>query len=184
MGRGSRCCSTLLASSLKPLSIRELPYTFRERQRGESKLDLLIGWEYVMLLAGKLIGHIVPLGFALFALIGGLGLLVHLAALWIGLNIVWLGFRARQSVATVVAMTSDFVLNNQFSYRDRRLNGIALWRGLVVFYLICGLGAVANVGVASYAFTSSHTWWLAGVAGTVVGSAWSFAMSSAFTWRR
>jgi len=134
-----------------------------------------------MLLAGKLIGHIVPLGFALFALIGGLGLLVHLAALWVGLNIVWLGFRAGQSLATVVAMPSNFVLNNQFPIGT---SGIALWRGLVVFYLICGLGAVANVGVASYAFTSSHTWWLAVVAGTVVGAAWNFAMSSVFTWRR
>ena len=31
---------------------------------------------------------------------------------------------------------------------------------------------------------SSRTWWLAGVAGAVVGSVWNFAMSSVFTWRR
>jgi dolichol-phosphate mannosyltransferase len=113
-----------------------------------------------------------------------LGLLVHLGVLWVGLSILGYGFRAAQSVATVVAMTSNFFLNNQFTYRDQRLSGLALLRGLAVFYLICGLGAVANVGVASYAFTSSNTWWLAGVAGAVVGSVWNFAMSSVFTWRR
>jgi len=183
-GQGFKILLDLLASSPEPLRVRELPYTFGERHSGESKLDLLITWEYAMLLADKLVGHIVPVRFALFALIGGLGLLVHLAALWIGLGILGFGFRAAQGVATVVAMTSNFFLNNQFTYRDQRLRGLALLRGLVVFYLICGLGAVANVGVASYAFTSSHTWWLAGVAGAVVGSVWNFAMSSVFTWRR
>jgi dolichol-phosphate mannosyltransferase len=183
-GQGFKVLLDLLASSPEPLRIRELPYTFRERHSGESKLDILIAWEYAMLLADKLVGHIVPVRFALFALIGGLGLLVHLAALWIGLNMLGFGFRASQSIATVVAMTSNFFLNNQFTYRDQRLSGATLLRGLLVFYLICGLGAVANVGVASYAFTSSHTWWLAGVAGAVVGSVWNFAMSSVFTWRR
>ena len=183
-GQGFKVLLDLLASSPEPLRVHELPYIFRERHSGESKLDIVIAWEYAMLLADKLVGHIVPVRFALFALIGGLGLLVHLAALWMGLNIFGFGFRMAQSSATVVAMTSNFFLNNQFTYRDQRLRGLALLRGLVVFYLICGLGAVANVGAASYAFSSSHTWWLAGVAGAVVGSVWNFAMSSVFTWRR
>jgi dolichol-phosphate mannosyltransferase len=183
-GQGFKVLLDLLASSPEPLRVRELPYSFRERQSGRSKLDTLIAWEFGMLLADKLIGHIIPVRFALFAMIGALGLLVHLGALWIGLEVLALGFGVAQGVATVVAMTSNFFLNNQFTYRDQRLNGRALLRGLVVFYLICGIGAVGNVGVASYAFTSSHTWWLAGVAGAVVGSVWNFAMTSVFTWRR
>src|SRR5260370_16601228 len=134
-----------------------------------------------MLLADKLIGHIVPVRFALFAMIGGLGVVVQLATLWIRLNVSGGGFGVAQSLATVVAMTSNFFLNNQFTYRDQRLSGLPLLRGLAVFYLICGLGAVANVGVASYAFTSSHTWWVAGVAGGVVGSVCDLALSSSFT---
>jgi dolichol-phosphate mannosyltransferase len=174
----------LLASSPQPVRVSELPYRFRQRQHGESKLDTLIAWEFGMLLADKMIGHIVPVRFALFAMIGGLGLVVHLATLWIGLTLFRFDFAVAQSVATVAAMTSNFFLNNQFTYRDQRLSGLALLRGLAIFYLICGVGAVANVGVASYAFTSSHAWWLAGVAGAVVGSVWNFAMSSVFTWRR
>jgi dolichol-phosphate mannosyltransferase len=183
-GQGFKVLLDLLASSPKPPRVREVPYSFRERQHGESKLDAMIAWEYGMLLADKLVGRFIPVRFALFGLIGGLGLVVHLATLWVALNAVGLGFAAAQAVATIVAMTSNFVLNNQFTYRDQRLRGFALLRGLVIFYLICGVGAVANVGVASYAFTSSHTWWLAGVAGAVVGSVWNFAMSSVFTWRR
>jgi dolichol-phosphate mannosyltransferase len=183
-GQGFKVLLDLLASSPEPVRVRELPYRFGQRQHGESKLDTMIAWEFGMLLADKLVGHIVPVRFVLFAMIGALGLLVHLATLWISLIFFGLGFAAAQSVATAVAMTSNFFFNNQFTYRDQRLNGLALLRGLAVFYLICGVGAVANVGVASYAFTSSHTWWLAGVAGAVVGSVWNFAMSSVFTWRR
>src|SRR5207302_10729438 len=124
-----------------------------------------------------------PVHFALFGLLGGLGLVVHLATLWVALNLLVIGFGAAQAIATIVAMTSNFVLNNQFTYRDQRLRGLKLLRGLAIFYLICGIGAIANVGVASYAFTSSHTWWLSGVAGGVVGSVWDFAMASVFTWR-
>jgi dolichol-phosphate mannosyltransferase len=183
-GQGFKVLLDLLASSPEPPRVRELPYSFRERQHGESKLDAMIAWEYGMLLADKLVGRFVPVRFALFGLIGGLGLIVHLSTLWLALNLLGIEFAAAQAVATIVAMTSNFVLNNQFTYRDQRLRGLGLLRGVVVFYLICGVGAVANVGVASYAFTSSHTWWLAGVAGAVVGSVWNFAMSSVFTWRR
>jgi dolichol-phosphate mannosyltransferase len=183
-GQGFKVLLDLLASSPEPPRVRELPYRFRERQHGESKLDTMIAWEYGMLLADKLVGRVVPVRFALFGVIGGLGLVVHLATLWLALNLLSIGFAVAQAIATIVAMTSNFILNNQFTYRDQRLQGVGLLRGLVIFYLICGVGAVANVGVASYAFTSSHTWWLAGVAGAVVGSVWNFAMSSVFTWRR
>ena len=183
-GQGFKVLLDLLASSPEPPRVTELPYSFRERQHGESKLDTMIAWEYGVLLADKLVGRFVPVRFALFGLIGGLGLVVHLATLWLALNSLGIEFAAAQAIATMVAMTSNFVLNNQFTYRDQRLHGLGLLRGLVIFYLICGVGAVANVGVASYAFTSSHTWWLAGVAGAVVGSVWNFAMSSVFTWRR
>jgi len=183
-GQGFKVLLDLLASSPEPVRACELAYCFRQRQHGESKLDTMIVWEFGMLLADKLIGHIVPVRFALFATIGALGLVVHLVTLWMSLNFLRFEFAVAQSVATLVAMTSNFFLNNQFTYRDQRLSGLPLLRGLAVFYLSCGVGAVANVGVASYAFTSSHAWWLAGVAGAVVGSVWNFAMSSVFTWRR
>jgi dolichol-phosphate mannosyltransferase len=183
-GQGFKVLLDLLASSPERLRVSEIPYSFRARLRGESKLDTLIVWEYGTLLADKLVGHIIPVRFALFALIGGLGLVIHLAALWVTLNVLGAEFGVAQTAATVLAMTSNFFLNNQFTYRDRRLHGLALLRGLATFYLICGLGAVANIGIASYVFTSHHAWWIAGVAGAIVGSVWNFAMSSVFTWNQ
>src|SRR6516165_1879263 len=183
-GHGFKILLDLLASSPRPLRFRELPYEFRERQRGESKLDTLVAWEYMMLIADKLVGHIVPVRFALFAFVGGFGLLIHMSTLWFALTVVGVTFDPAQASAAVAAMTSNFFLNNMFTYRDRRLRGLALLRGLVTFYAICALGAVANVGIAGYMFSRNEVWWLAGLAGVAVGSVWNYAVSSVFTWKQ
>jgi dolichol-phosphate mannosyltransferase len=183
-GQGFKILLDILASSPQPLRFRELPYVFRERQRGESKLDALVAWEYVMLIADKLIGYIVPVRFFLFALVGGIGLFIHMAVLWLALTGLGLTFDPAQASAAVAAMTSNFFLNNFFTYRDRRLRGLPLLRGLFTFYAICALGTVANVGIAGYVFARNEVWWLAGLAGVVVGSVWNYAVSSVFTWKQ
>jgi len=181
---GFKILLDLFASSPRPLRCRELPYRFRPRRHGESKLDTLAAWEYLMLIADKLIGHIVPVRFALFAAVGGIGLFVHLAVLYLGLRFAALDFTVAQSIATIVAMIGNFTLNNLFTYRDRRLAGFAFLRGLLTFALVCGLGAVANVGVASVLFGNRQAWWVAGVAGAIVGSVWNYAVTSVVTWRK
>lgn len=183
-GEGFKILLDLLASSPQHLRVCEIPFEFRKRRYGESKLDVMVVWEYGMLLADKMIGHLVPVRFALFALIGGLGLFVHLAVLWTGLKLFSLSFLEAQAGAVVTAMTSNFFLNNFFTYRDKRLHRWQLVRGLVSFYAICSLGAVANVGLASYVFRIDQIWWLAGIAGVIVGSVWNYAISSVYTWRR
>ena len=109
-GQGFKILLDILASSPQSLRIRELPYNFRERRHGESKLDALVAWEYMMLIADKLIGHVVPVRFALFALVGGIGLLVHMSVLWFVLTVVGAAFNSAQASAAVVAMTSNFLL--------------------------------------------------------------------------
>jgi dolichol-phosphate mannosyltransferase len=182
-GQGFKILLDVLASSPRSLRIRELPYDFRVRQHGESKLDTLVAWEYMMLIADKLIGHIVPVRFALFAFVGGIGLFIHMSVLWFALTVAGAAFNPAQASAAVAAMTSNFFVNNLFTYRDRRLRGFALVRGLFTFYAICALGAVANVGIAGYVFSKNEVWWLAGLAGIVVGSVWNYAVSSVFTWK-
>ena len=183
-GQGFKILLDLMASSPQPLRVREIPFEFRKRRYGESKLDTLVIWEYGMLLADKLIGHIVPVRFVLFSIVGGLGLLVHMAILWSALKFVGFGFVAAQTTATMLAMTFNFFINNIFTYRDQRLRRWQILRGLLSFYLICSIGAVANVGIATYVFRVDQAWWVAGIAGAIVGSVWNYATSSIFTWKR
>jgi dolichol-phosphate mannosyltransferase len=182
---GFKILVDLLASSPVALRIKELPYQFRARVAGESKLDTQVAWEFLLLLADKLVGHIVPIRFMLFSIVGVIGLGAHLAVLWLALNVVQLDFAIAQGIATGVAMIGNFTLNNLFTYSDRRLRGWRFLQGLVSFSVICGVGAAANIGVASFLFDSQHSsWWFAGVAGAAMSSVWNYAVSSVITWKR
>src|SRR5262249_22227380 len=132
----------------------------------------------------KVIGHIIPIRFILFVLVGTLGLVVHLAVLWFCLNSTQLAFELSQAIATGVAIIGNFTLNNSLTYHDRRLAGWKFVRGLSSFALICSFGAVANVGIATLLFSQQHTfWWVAGIAGAAMGAVWNYAVTSALTWR-
>jgi dolichol-phosphate mannosyltransferase len=181
-GQGFKILLDLFASTPVAYRFKEIPYVFSQRQHGESKLDSLAIWEYLMLLLDKLFGRYVPVRFLSFAAIGGSGVVVHFLTLYFALKAV--EFPVAQALATVVAMTSNFVLNNMLTYRDRRLVGRRFLTGLGSFYAVCSLGAVANVGIASAAFAHHYTWWLSGLGGAAVGVVWNYAVTSIFTWRR
>jgi dolichol-phosphate mannosyltransferase len=166
----------------KPLRIAEVPFHFRERFAGESKLDEMAVWEYGMLLADKAIGCFLPVRFLSFALIGGFGVLVHMAVLAFLLKGLGFGFSAAQSTATGLTMVFNFSLNNILTYRDRKLAGSAWFRGLLIFIAACSVGAIANVGIATYLFEGRTRWMLAGLAGVLVGAVWNYALTQVYTW--
>jgi dolichol-phosphate mannosyltransferase len=181
-GNGFKILLDLFASTPTPYRFRELPYVFAERIHGESKLDSLVIWEYMMLLLDKWVGGWLPVRFVLFAIIGGSGVLVHLTTLRVAL--IYLSFPLSQAIGTVCAMTTNFLFNNMLTYRDQRLYGLKVINGLLSFYAVCGIGAIANVGIATAAFGEHYSWWISGLAGSAVGVVWNYAASSIFTWRR
>jgi dolichol-phosphate mannosyltransferase len=181
---GFKILIDLFASSPKPLQAKELPFQFRLRLAGESKLDALVAWDYLVLIADKLIGHVVPVRFVLFAAVGVIGILSHLLILWMLHHVLLLPFSTSQAGATAAAMVGNFVLNNWLTYRDQRLTGWRFVRGLVTFCLICSFGAVANIGVASFLYSEEQSlWWVAGIAGAAMSLVWNYAVSSIITWR-
>jgi dolichol-phosphate mannosyltransferase len=183
-GIGFKILVDLFVSSPRPLRFTEVPYEFRTRKAGESKLDTQAAWDYIMLLLDKLIGHVIPVRFIAFSLVGSFGVLIHLAVLAVLLNQVGIVFVYSQSIATFVAMTSNFTLNNILTYRDMRLRGWRWLRGWVSFTLACSVGALANVGIASYLFLMDTKWLLAALAGILVGTVWNYAVTMVYTWQK
>jgi len=179
---GFKILLDLLASSPRPLRLKEVPYEFRNRHAGESKLDNQAMWDYLMLLLDKLVGHIVPVRFIAFGLVGAVGVVLHFAVLTTLFRGMGLPFAVSQASATIAAMFSNFVINNVLTFRDMRLKGWRWARGLALFVLVCGIGALANVGIASYLFSRNRMWVLAAFAGIVVGAVWNYAMSAMYTW--
>jgi dolichol-phosphate mannosyltransferase len=165
------------------LRIVELPYTFRQRLHGQSKLDAGVALEYVGLLLAKATDDLVSLRFALFCLVGAIGIGVHFVALSVGYDLFGIEFVWAQTLAMMVAIVSNFAINNALTYRDRRLSGLTFFSGLARFYLVSMAGLVSNIGVSDWLFVSAQKWWVAGLAGAVIGVVWNYVVASQFVWR-
>jgi dolichol-phosphate mannosyltransferase len=167
----------------KALRIGEVPYTFRPRHAGESKMSSLVVVQFLGLVLSKLTGGVLPTSFLLFGLVGGLGVFVHMGTLWLtaagfGFNFFW-----AQSTATVVAMTFNFVLNNELTYANKKLRGWRYVTGLLTFYAVCSIGAVANVSVANWIYVLDRSFWIAGLAGVLMSVVFNYSVTKVFTWR-
>ncbi len=182
--QGFKILLDVVATAHGALRIKEIPYTFGSRLHGESKLDSMVALDFLGLVLAKLTHDVVSLRFLLFAMVGSLGVIVHFAGLYTALKVLHLPFAEAQAVGAICAMTSNFILNNFLTYRDQRLKGFAILRGLLLFYLVCSVGLLANVGVAFSVYDQQPIWWLAGAAGALMGVVWNYAMSGLFVWRK
>jgi dolichol-phosphate mannosyltransferase len=184
-GIGFKILLDLVASSPRPVQVGEVPYRFSQRIHGDSKLDILVGLEYLKLLLDKLIGQYVPVNFLLFALVGAGGAVLHLACLYLLFRVMGIAFMPAQAIATVVGMTVNFFANNAITYRELRLRGLRMLGGLASFYVACSIGAVINLRLAAFLLEQGLLSWLwAGLVGVTIGSVWNYAVTAVFTWRR
>ncbi|HEY4942325.1 MAG TPA: glycosyltransferase family 2 protein [Rhizomicrobium sp.] len=180
---GFKILLDIVATAGPSLRVAEQSFVFGKREQGESKFNIQIGIEFLGLLLAKLTGDLVDPRFIFFALVGAIGLAVHLVALKLALLAAAPTFAIAQTIATFVALCSNFLLNNELTYRDRRLKGWSMLWGFIGFCAIGSVGALTNVGVASWLYSEDPVWWVAGAAGAVMGALWNYAMSSLFVWR-
>jgi dolichol-phosphate mannosyltransferase len=161
----------------------ELPASFYERRNGQSKLDSKIALDFAALVTAKLTGDAIPPRFLLFCLVGLTGIAVHLSILGALLAPGAVSFEWAQVLATIGAISWNFLFNNLFTYSDQRLTGWRFATGLLCFQIVCAIGAISNVGIATWIYDYDSKWWIAGLGGAIVGTVWNFVVSAAFVWR-
>jgi dolichol-phosphate mannosyltransferase len=176
---GFKVLFDILASQKSPPRYLELPYEFRARHAGESKLDNGVVVQYLGLLVAKLSRDLISPRFIMFAMVGASGVVVNLAILRLLLHI---GFAQAQLIAALGAMTSNYLINNVVTYRDRRKKGLALLTGYLKFVVLCSVPLAANVAVATMVYERGPSWWVAGVAGAVVAAVWNYVTTSRAVW--
>jgi dolichol-phosphate mannosyltransferase len=181
--QGFKLLLDIMTTARGTLRPAELPYTFRQRQHGESKLDAHIIIDFAALLVAKLTNDAISFRFLMFCFVGLTGVAIHMAALQVAIQSAGLRFAVAQVAATVMAVCWNFVLNNMLTYRDQRLTGWRFLVGLLRFQLICGVGAISNVGAAAWLYDYEQNWWLAGLGGAVMSAVWNYVVSAAFVWR-
>jgi dolichol-phosphate mannosyltransferase len=181
---GFKILLDIVLSAEGQVRVGEVPYHFRLRQHGQSKLDLIVGLEYLELILDKLIGSYISVRFVLFCLVGTLGTVIHLLLLGLLLKVERFSFIESQACATGIVMVLNYVLNNSFTYRDRRRRGAAFWFGMFTFCIACSLGGIANVLISAEAFRQGMPWILAGITGLLFSAVWNYGVTSMITWRQ
>src|SRR4051812_10132404 len=181
--QGFKILIDIVATARGSLSIAELPFVFAERQHGESKLDSRVALDFAALILAKLTNDTVSFRFLLFCLVGLTGIAIHMAVLQFAFGL-GTRFGWAQTFATFAAITWNFVLNNMFTYRDQRLTGWQFVTGLIRFQVICAVGAISNVGIATVIYRYDPQWWIAGLGGALMGAVWNYVVSAAFVWRQ
>jgi dolichol-phosphate mannosyltransferase len=189
---GFKVLFDIIASQPEPLRLVELPYTFRERNAGGSKLDRRIVIDYLGLLLSKLTHDIISTRALMFGLVGASGLIINLGSLKALMSVGFHAFSPRYSAeaifsvaqisASVIAMTSNYLLNNAVTYRDRRKHGLGLLVGYLKFCAFCSVGLVASFAVANLLFRWFHAGILAGAAGAGFGAVWNYVTASVAVW--
>ncbi|ANU07591.1 glycosyltransferase family 2 protein [Paraurantiacibacter namhicola] len=184
-GIGFKIMLDILATASPRLTVKEFPLKFAERLEGESKLDHGVVLDFLAGLVERYVGRWVPTRFVLFGLVGGLGVFVHMAVLAVLFWPQTIAFGWAQAVATMVAMTFNFWLNNLLTYRDKKLSGAdGVFWGWLKFCGACSVGAFANVAVATVLNDQGVIWWAAALVGVAIASVWNYALSSKFVWGR
>ena len=181
--QGFKILTDVLSASRGGWKVKEIPFIFKERQNGESKMDGAVTLEYFGLILARLTGGTISIRFVLFLLVGLTGVLVQLLMVGVFLNLLKFSFFYSQIFAVIAAMTSNFFLNNMLTYRDQALSGKRIFLGLVSFYFVCSIGAIANVAVANLVYSFVSLWILASFLGSVMSSLWNFMSSKWLTWR-
>lgn len=167
----------------KELKIGEVPYTFRPRHAGESKMSSLVVVQFLGLIVSKLSHGLLPTSFLLFGFVGGFGVIVHMGTLWLAHERLHFDFVWAQTLATIIAMTFNFIVNNELTYANKKLRGWRWFTGLLTFYAVCSIGALANVSVASWIYAFDGQFYVAGLLGVLMSVVFNYSVTRVFTWR-
>ncbi len=181
-GIGFKILLDIVLSGRGELKIAEVPYHFRPREHGESKLDVVEGLAYLELLLDKWLGGVIPARFVLYCVVGAVGVCVHLLLLWSFLR-AGMNFVEAQATTTLLVMMLNYAGNNSVTWRDRKRRGLRFWTGMASYCLACSIGAVVNVAVSGEAVRGGMPWAIAGVTGLMFSAVWNYGVTSVLTWR-
>ena len=181
-GIGFKVLVDILATARRPVRVGEVGYCFRQRARGTSKLDIVVELEYLELLFDKVTGGWIPPSYFLFGLVGAVGMAFNFVAAAVLLRGFGLEFVQAQAAGALLTVAVNFFLNNVITFRARRMRGSRLLLGLVRFYLVCSVGLLAQLAVATALQRLGAHWVPATLVGIVIGSVWNYTIAANLVW--
>ncbi|EPG66558.1 GtrA-like protein [Leptospira wolffii serovar Khorat str. Khorat-H2] len=144
------------------LKIKEVPFHFRRRLHGETKLNNSIARSFLVSVLDLRFGKWVSSTFLLYSIVGISGVLVNLFGFVLfeslGIKDVSTGFEilplfpASVFFGIELSIVSNFILNNYFTFYETRYEKWAAIRGFVIFSGVSALGILVQLGIFQLLF--------------------------------
>lgn len=182
--RGFKILLEFISHSAKR-KLAEIPYVFKSREYGESKLSGAVMIDYLIGLYDLRLGSYIPLRFVKYGLVGVSGILVNQFGLWLGKNLIQWQNEASLILGIELSIITNYFLNNYWTFKDVRINGIYMnIRGLIFFNIICIAGAFINYSAAIFLSEKLLlSIYLSNLLGIALATFWNFFLNVNVTWK-
>lgn len=142
-------------------NVVEVPYTFRDRRVGKSKMSGRVIGEYVSHLMGLLLApRSTFMQFVKFSVVGLIGIVVNLAVLLLLVEKAGLWYMPAAILAFCAAVTSNFVLNKVWTFKDRSTRPGHVVGGYMKFVIVSVAGLCLNLIVLYMLVEFLDLWYL------------------------
>lgn len=164
--------------------VSEIPYVFLSRENDDSKATLGQGWEFFKHL--WFIFRTVPEAgrFLKFCLVGGSGVIVNLGVLFVLVEFFSFGENTAWFFAVILSIFSNFILNNIFTYSDKKSpsRGESI-RRLSYFYITSLFGMILNFLTYRASINLGLHYMLAALVGILAATFLNFYLATKVVWR-
>jgi len=187
--RGFKLLLEILYKS-KNVNIAHIPYNFKVRKFGKTKLTPAIGFEYLLALLDLKLGWVISYRFILFGFVGFIGSCLNfsffITFLYFEVPILWSVFYAAS-----LGMIWSFLANNFFTFSEYRYARKKILLGLF-FYLFLSLpGIFVQISVTSFLsnlmqgsfYLSDYLYFIYLVA-VICGAALNYIIHLNITWKK
>jgi len=187
-----------IIARLAPSRLEEVPYTFRERVAGQSKLSSRVVLQYLgQLWRLSSVSRYMSVRFVKFALVGASGTIINLCAFLSFARLLGLRDWRISALATLFANLTNYVLNNAWTFVDKGHRGWSLLRGYVTYLGFSLVGMSAST-LTFAALTRAYDIYLHPLqpskesyilalgfqfVAILVGTVFNYELNKRFTWR-
>lgn len=172
----------------KVTKVCEVPFMFQLREKGESKLNIGQNIEYIKHLLSLMRRSGEMLRFLKFLLVGISGTLVNLGILWLlhDQSTFNLDIRIALLIAIEISIFTNFIINNYFTFKDRRQSGVGNFIKNCLRYNFFSIpGGVLNwVTTVVLTDKSNGPYIILNLIGIAVAMLWNFIANSLWTWQK
>jgi dolichol-phosphate mannosyltransferase len=187
-----------IVGRLAPSKLEEVPYTFRARVAGQSKLSSKVVLQYLgQLWRLSSVSRYMSVRFIKFALVGASGTIINLCAFLSFARLFGVRDWRISALATLFANLTNYVFNNAWTFVDRGHRGWSLVRGYVTYLGLSLVGMSASTltfaGLNGAYRTYLHTVQPAKesyiialgfqLVAILVGTVFNYELNRRFTWR-